>query len=195
MKSAAVPGLPTLSLDKPGWTLRAWQALDAPALAEHANNPAVWRNMSDGFPHPYTLQIAQHWVTQGHIDFGGDNWAISFNGQAVGGCGMHRGRGPQACTAEIGYWLAQPYWGHGVGTAVARLLSQRALHNPAVMRVFAPVHADNPASMRVLEKSGFQREALMRLSVLKAGTPIDRVMMVLLRPGAVSGEPALPTLA
>jgi len=54
--------LPTLSLGIEGWTLRAWRESDASALAQHANNPNVWRNMSDRFPHPYTQDIAEHWV-------------------------------------------------------------------------------------------------------------------------------------
>ena len=86
--------LRTLELGLPGWALRAWRETDAEALARHANNPAVWRNMSDGFPHPYTLEVARHWVRQGHVDFGGDNWAIAFDDEAVGGCGMHPEAGP-----------------------------------------------------------------------------------------------------
>ena len=86
--------LRTLDLGLPGRALRAWRETDAEALARHANNPAVWRNMSDGFPHPYTLEVARHWVRQCHVDFGGDNWAIAFDDEAVGGCGMHPEAGP-----------------------------------------------------------------------------------------------------
>ncbi len=172
-----MPTLPTLQLGHPGWVLRAWCEADAEALALHANNPDVWRHMSDAFPHPYTLAIAQHWVARGHIDFGGDNWAIAFHGQTVGGCGIHVGSGAFRCNAEIGYWLAQAQWGQGIATQVAGVLAERALQDPAVTRIFAPVHADNPRSMRVLEKCGFEREGLQRLSALKAGQVIDRVMM------------------
>ena len=172
-----LPNLPTLQLGPPGWTLRAWRAADAAALAQHANNVEVWRHMSDAFPHPYLLAIAQHWVTRGHIDFGGDNWAIACADQAVGGCGIHVGSGALRCNAEIGYWLAQSHWGSGVGSRVAQVLSDRALQDAAVTRVFAPVHANNPRSMRVLKKCGFVREGLQRMSALKAGTAIDRVMM------------------
>jgi RimJ/RimL family protein N-acetyltransferase len=56
-----------------------------------------------------------------------------------------------------------------------RVLSGLAFARPEVTRVFATVHADNPASMRVLEKNGFVREGVLRRSVLKAGTPIDIV--------------------
>ena len=186
--------LPRLDLGRPGWTLRAWREDDAEDLAEHAGNPAVWRCMSDSFPHPYTLDIARFWVRQGHVDFGGDNWAIALDDRAVGGCGIHVSTGAERCNAEIGYWLAQRHWGQGIGTAVARTLADRAFEDPAVTRVFAPVHAHNPSSMRVLEHCGFVREGLLRLSALKAGTVIDRVLMARYRPGLEGGEPTLPTL-
>ena len=168
--------LPTLPLGVDKWTLRAWRDSDAAALAEHANNPKVWRNMSDRFPQPYTRAIAEHWVRQGHVDFGGDNWAIAFDDAAVGGCGIQQEEGQFRCNAEIGYWLAQTHWGCGIATRVARALAERALHDPEVTRVFAPVHAGNAASMRVLQKSGFVREGLLRQSAMKAGRVVDRVL-------------------
>lgn len=168
--------LPTLPLGIDKWTLRAWRDGDAPALAEHADNPKVWRNMSDRFPHPYTLAIAEHWVQRGHIDFGGDNWAIAFDDQAVGGCGIVPGEGQFRCNAEIGYWLAEAFWGRGVVTQVARVLADRAFADPEIARVFAPIHAHNATSMRVAEKAGFVRESVQPQSAIKAGRVIDRVV-------------------
>jgi RimJ/RimL family protein N-acetyltransferase len=173
--------LPTLPLGIDGWCLRAWRAADAESLARYANNERVWRNMSEAFPHPYSLALAQHWVDRGHIDLGGDNWAIAFDDEAVGGCGLHQGAGGDRCNAEIGYWLGEPFWGRGVVTQVARVLTEQAFARPEVTRVFAPVHADNPVSMRVLQKNGFYREAELRRSALKAGHVIDRVQWARLR--------------
>jgi [ribosomal protein S5]-alanine N-acetyltransferase len=184
--------LPTIALVSAGWALRAWRAGDAPALSTQANDEAVWRNMSEGFPHPYTLEIARHWVAQGHIDFGGDNWAITLHDLAVGGCGVHVGTGGMRCNAEIGYWLGRAHWGGGIATEVVQALTARAFADPQVMRVFAPVHAYNPASIRVLAKNGFQQEALLRLSAVKAGTVIDRVLMARHRPDVSAGLPTLP---
>ena len=186
--------LPTLDLQRPGWVLRAWRDSDAPALAEHANNPAVWRNMADAFPHPYTLDIARHWVSDGHVSFGGDNWAIAFEDQAVGGCGINPGVGALRCNAEIGYWLAQAHWGHGIATQVAQVLTDRAFADPQITRVFAGVHVYNPASVRVLQHCGFEQEALQRLSAIKAGKVIDRILMARYRPGLTGAGPAVPTL-
>lgn len=174
--------LPTLPLGIDGGCLRAWRPGDAASLSRHANDERVWRNMSEGFPHPYTLEIAQHWVERGHVDFGGSNWAIALDDEAVGGCGIHPGEGRERCNCEIGYWLGQAYWGRGVASRVVRVLTEQALALPQITRVFAPVHADNPASMRVLEKNGFHREGLLRQSAIKAGRPIDRVLWARLRP-------------
>jgi RimJ/RimL family protein N-acetyltransferase len=174
--------LPTLPLPIDGWCLRAWHASDAPALAKHANNEQVWRNMSDTFPHPYTLEIARHWATRGHVEFGGDNWAIDFHGEAVGGCGVRQENGPFRCNAEIGYWLAQEHWGKGVVTQVARALTEYAFAMPEVSRIYAPVHAYNPTSMRVLEKNGFVCEGVIKQSAFKAGQLIDRVLWARYKP-------------
>lgn len=173
--------LPTLALGIDGWCLRAWRGADAESLARYANNERVWRNMSEAFPHPYTLELAREWVERGHVNFGGDNWAIAWQDEAVGGCGLHQGAGGDRCNAEIGYWLGEPFWGRGVVTQVVRVLTGQAFARPDVMRVFAPVHAGNAGSMRVLEKNGFFREAELRQSAIKDGRVIDRVQWARLR--------------
>jgi len=166
--------LPTIELGLPGWRLRAWREGDAPALSTHADNVNVWRWMSDGFPHPYTLAIAEHWVRDGHVDFGGDNWAIACGDEAVGGCGIHPGTAQFRCNAEVGWWLAEAHWGRGVVTRVAAALVERAFADPQITRVFAPVHAGNLRSMRVAEKNGFRLEGVQPRSAIKDGRVIDR---------------------
>jgi RimJ/RimL family protein N-acetyltransferase len=166
--------LPTIDLGVEGWCLRAWREGDAPSLSKHAGNVNVWRWMSDRFPHPYTLDIAEHWVRRGHIDFGGDHWAIAIDGQAVGGAGIAPQDGPLRCNAEIGWWLAEEHWGRGIVTRVAAALVARAFDNPQITRVFAPIHAGNQRSMRVAEKTGFVLEGVQRQGAVKAGQIIDR---------------------
>ena len=168
--------LPTLPLSLEGWALRAWRPGDAAALAEHAGNRNVWQNMSDSFPHPYTREVAEHWVLQGHVEFGGDHWAVVCNDAVLGGCGVQQQGGQFRCNAEIGYWLAEAAWGRGVGTQVACTLIRRALANPEITRVFAPIHAGNLASMRVAEKAGMVHEGVQPQSAIKAGRVIDRVV-------------------
>lgn len=130
--------------------------------------------MSEGFPHPYTLAIAEHWVERGHIDFGGDHWAIACNDEAVGGCGI----APRDGCAEVGWWLAEAYWGQGVVTRAARLLVARALDDPRITRVVAPIHAGNERSMAVARNADLQLEAVQRHGAVKAGHLIDRHLYV-----------------
>jgi [ribosomal protein S5]-alanine N-acetyltransferase len=181
-RPGATEMLPTLELGLPGWVLRAWHESDAPSLAAHANNVNVWRWMSDSFPHPYTQAIAEHWVGAGHVEFGGYNWAITFEGIAVGGCGIAPLEGPLRCSAEVGWWLGEPYWGRGTGARVARTLVQRAFENPRITRVFAPIHAGNERSMAVARRAGMALEAVQRQSAVKDGRVIDRHVFVALRP-------------
>ena len=171
---ASTEPLPTIPLGVDGWTLRAWRESDAPALTEHAGNVTVWRWMSDSFPHPYTLEMAEVWCTRGHVEFGGDNWAIALHDEAVGGCGVIPQQGHFRCNAEVGWWLAEEHWGRGVVTRVAALLAARAFENPQITRVFAPIHAGNARSMRVAEKNGFALEGVQRQGAVKAGRSIDR---------------------
>jgi len=188
-----MPPSPTVPLQLPGWCLRAWQGDDADDLSRHGNDVEVWRHMSDSFPHPYTLEIARHWVTHGHVDFGGDHWAIAHDGVAVGGCGVQQGTGGERASAEIGYWLGRAFWSRGVGTAVVRQLCDIAFATADIQRLFAPVHADNPKSMHVLRKNGFYREAELKRSAYKDGRVIDRVQWARLR-GPVPAAPHEETL-
>jgi [ribosomal protein S5]-alanine N-acetyltransferase len=166
--------VPTIELGLPGWCLRAWQRSDAPALARHADNVNVWRWMSDAFPHPYTLEIAEHWVERGHREFGGEHWAIAFEGEAVGGCGI----APRARSAEVGWWLSESHWGRGVATRAARCLVERAFADPGIERIFAPVHDGNDRSMAVARNAGLRLDGVERGLAMKAGRPIDRHLYV-----------------
>ncbi len=166
--------LPAIELGLPGWRLRPWRPEDAPSLAANANDSEVSRWMSDGFPHPYTLAIAEEWVARGHIDFGGKIWAICCDDVAVGGGGIHRQDGPLRCNLEVGWWLGRAHWGRGVATRAAATLVAVGFADPGITRVFAPIHAGNRRSMRVAEKNGFVLEGVQRQGAVKDGQVIDR---------------------
>jgi ribosomal-protein-alanine N-acetyltransferase len=180
LDSAEEP-LPTLDLGVAGWCLRPWRSADAASLARHADDVDVWRWMSEGFPHPYTIELAEHWVARGHVDFGGEHWAIAFDDQAVGGAGVKQLEGVERGTAEVGWWLGRAYWGQGIASRVARALVRRAFENPALKRVVAPIHAGNERSMRVARNAGMTLAAVQRQGAVKAGQLIDRHVYQCLR--------------
>ena len=86
-------------------------------------------------------------------------------------------------TAEIGYWISEPFWSRGIATEALRLLTDWAFAAPDLdlVRLEAHVFAWNAASARVLEKDGYEREALLRKSVYKDGQLIDSFLYAIVR--------------
>jgi len=81
-----------------------------------------------------------------------------------------------ARTAEFGYWMGEPYWGRGIATAAVSAVAPYALRHFHLARLQSPVFDWNPASMRVLEKCDFQREGVLRRSIVKDGELVDQVL-------------------
>ncbi|MGA7409452.1 MAG: GNAT family protein [Bryobacteraceae bacterium] len=171
--------------------LRRWRRSDRSALIKHANNIKIWRNVRDIFPHPYTPAAADTFLSTVTEQSGPESiYAIEVGGEAVGGIGIHPRVNEERHTAEIGYWLGEPFWGRGIATAAVCSLSQRALKELDLYRLFANVFASNPASMRVLEKAGFQREGVLRRAVVKDGVLMDAVVYGLTRDPGLRYLPA-----
>jgi RimJ/RimL family protein N-acetyltransferase len=159
-----------------GCVLRPWLPADKPSLIANANNRAVWRNLADTFPHPYTEEDADRWLRSNENPGRGIHLAIELDGEPIGGIGVRAGEGIFVRTAHFGYWLGETYWGRGLATAAGRALLDHLAIDERFVRLEAPVFEWNPASMRVLEKLGFEREALMRKSVIKDGQLIASVL-------------------
>ena len=79
-------------------------------------------------------------------------------------------------SAELGYWLGEPYWGRGVMTEAVRAFTDWSFARFALHRIYAVPYATNPASARVLEKAGFTCEGRMRRSVIKLGQVLDQLL-------------------
>lgn len=147
----------------------------------HANNRKVWRNLTDMFPHPYTEADADHWFSLANRSGPGLHLAIECDGQAVGGIGVIAGAGVACHTGQFGYWLGEAFWGRGIATAAARSMVNYLFGCAQFFRLEASVFEWNPASMRVLEKLGFDREGVLKRSVFKDGQLIDSVLFALVR--------------
>ncbi|MFZ5623796.1 MAG: GNAT family N-acetyltransferase [Gemmatimonadota bacterium] len=169
--------------------LRPWKPGDRAALVRHANDREIWRNLRDRFPHPYTDADADRWLEYACGREPEQEWvlAIDVAGEAIG-CMTIARQPDHPTTAELGYWLGRAFWGRGIATAAVRTLSDRALAEPDIYRLEAGVFSWNPASVRVLEKAGFVREAALRRAVLKDGVLLDRLLYARTR------DPGIPYL-
>ncbi|HET9864823.1 MAG TPA: GNAT family protein [Steroidobacteraceae bacterium] len=170
-----------LELDCGPCVVREWEPADRPSLVSLANNRRVWLNLAHRFPHPYTGADADAWFGLLADMPRPTHWAIDVDGKAVGGIGIDIREGIHARNAMFGYWLGEPYWGRGIMTAAVRTTAEFVLDEFDLVRLESLVFEWNPASMRVLEKCGFQREGVMRKSVIKDGKIIDASMYARVR--------------
>src|ERR1700756_1020549 len=163
-------------LDLGDLRIREWRREDLDSLLRYANNARIAANLRDQFPHPYTRREGidyLNYVRSAHIPL---SFAIELGGEAIGGIGFKQGIDIARLSMEMGYWLGEPFWGRGLTTRAVTAASDWAFDNYKVVRIFAMAFAHNVASIRVLEKSGFQREGILRHSAIKNGVILDQVM-------------------
>jgi ribosomal-protein-alanine N-acetyltransferase len=146
--------------------VRSWRAADADSLARHADNRKIWINLRDAFPHPYTKRDAREYLRSIRHRTPETMFALAVNGEAVGGIGFVLRGDVERVSAEIGYWLGEPFWGRGIATEALVAITRYAVDMHGLMRVFAVPFAWNTASCRVLEKAGYTLEARLRNSAI-----------------------------
>jgi [ribosomal protein S5]-alanine N-acetyltransferase len=162
--------------------VRPWRMSDAASLVKHANNENVARHLRDRFPHPYTAADARRFLDSVNLSRPVTSFAIDVDGAAAGGIGFSAGVDVERFSAEIGYWLGEPFWGRGIVTEALRLVSGYAFRECQVLRLFALPFADNARSIRALEKAGYTREGVLRSSSVKFGAPRDQALYALINP-------------
>jgi RimJ/RimL family protein N-acetyltransferase len=161
--------------------VRGWRLPDLDSLVSSANNPNVSRGLMARFPYPYTPADGEEWIRRATSDDPATHFAICVDGSAVGGIGFHPRSDVARRTAEIGYWLGEPYWGRGIATEALRAVTEYAFQSRDLIRLQAHVFDWNRASARVLEKAGYALEARLRKSVTKEGRTIDSFLYALVR--------------
>ena len=168
---------------------------DKPAYLEHLADRQIYEQTLN-IPHPYTEADAEWWINhvaeQTRRQGRSVNWAIRrSDGLLVGGIGYHDLELGKTHSAELGYWLARPYWGQGLMTAAVKRLSEYSFAELGLIRIAAHVFHFNVASARVLEKAGFQFEGRLRKHYKKDGKIFDG--LVYARVSSVGGDIPLQT--
>ena len=151
--------------------LRLWRESDAEVLYRHASDPEV--GPQAGWPPHRSVDESREII---RTLFANDHtWAIVLkeNGEPVGCIGYYTtsesniGIGPR--DAEVGYWVARPYWNRGIATEALRLLIDYCFRQRGFCTLWADHFVDNHASARVMQKCGFrdtgQINHLSRLAV------------------------------
>jgi ribosomal-protein-alanine N-acetyltransferase len=161
--------------------LRKWQAGDERSLQLQANNNNISRYLFDRFPYPYTLADAENWVAMHYDQSPVTNFSIVINEQVAGAVELKSEQDIHYKTFTLGYWLGQDHWRKGIMTEAVNLITNYAFHNFDIIRIQAIVNDNNPASMRVLEKAGFQKEGILKNAIVKNGEVMDEHLYALLK--------------
>lgn len=164
----------TLELD--GALLRPWSYDDVNALIQAANDPDVSATLRDSFPYPYRKEHAIDWITYALEVIPTCHFAVVVDGKAAGGIGLTLQRDVFRYSAEIGYWLGKEHWGKGIMSQAVQAVSDYALHELGMTRVFAGTFDNNAASGRILEKAGFVLEGRLKKAIFKYDQFYDQLM-------------------
>ena len=156
--------------------LRPFHDGDQASIARYANNRRVWLNLRDGFPHPYTGADADAWVRRFARQDPPTQCGVEVRGEVVGGIGITPQEDVHRRSAEIGYWLGEPFWGRGIMSEAVPAFTAYALATFDVCRLYATVFEWNRASARILEKAGYVLEGRLRKSVSKDGQTLDQFL-------------------
>jgi ribosomal-protein-alanine N-acetyltransferase len=161
--------------------IRPWSLEDAVAVQRYANNRKIWLNLRDLLPHPYTLDDARSFLEHVTKEATATTFAIATDSEAIGSVGLRLGSDIHRKSAELGYWLGEPFWGRGIMTGAVTEFVRWAFLNFDLERIHAETFASNPASARVLEKAGFACEGRLRASVFKDGKLQDSFLYARVR--------------
>ena len=163
--------------------IRKWRLSDAKDLAKTLSNRNVMNNLRDGLPYPYTKQDAVDYITA--MMEADENetfaYAVTVDDKAVGSIGAFRQGNIHSCTAELGYYLGEQYWGQGIMTEAIRQICQKVFADSDIIRIYAEPFSYNVGSCRALEKAGFQYEGTLRNNAVKNGKVQDMKMYALTR--------------
>ena len=158
--------------------IRRWELSDARDLATALSNKKIQDNLRDGLPYPYTEQDGKEFISAMLAANESDTFAfaITVNGKAIGSIGAFRQTNIHNKTAELGYYIAEEYWGKGIMTEAVKQLCDYVFSHTDIIRIYAEPFAYNIGSCRVLEKAGFQYEGTLRSNALKNGRVLDMKM-------------------
>lgn len=154
-------------------TLRPFQPTDVNDLVKHANNFNISKYLTNKFPFPYGQKDGE-----GFIQFALSHQplqvkAIVVDDEVVGSIGIHQLTDIYSKSAEIGYWIAEAFWGKGIVTQAVKEMLKYGFETFDIDRIFARTTHTNLASQQVLKKAGFVFEAELKSTIFKHGEYFD----------------------
>lgn len=161
--------------------LRKWHIADLENLVRYANNLNIATNLTNVFPHPYTDEHGKAFIAMAGSHDPIRIFAITQNDETIGGIGLHPQTDIYERNAELGYWLAEPFWGKGIMTHAIGEMVAYGFNHFDIDRIFARPFGSNIGSQRALEKAGFTLEAHLSKTLFKNGRYEDELIYAVRR--------------
>ena len=117
--------------------IRKWELRDAKDLAAAISNEKVQDNLRDGLPYPYTEQDGVEFISA-MLSAGKEEtfaFAITVDNRVVGSIGVFRQENIHRQTAELGYYIAEEYWGKGIMTDAVRQICAHVFDKSDIIRI------------------------------------------------------------
>ena len=137
--------------------IRKWKLTDAKNIAVALSNKKIQDNLRDGLPYPYSEQDGIDFISS-MLSANEDEtfaFAITLDDKAIGSIAVFRQQNIHRQTAEMGYYIAEEYWGKGIMTDAVKQICEYVFKNSDILRIYAEPFAYNTGSCRVLEKQVF----------------------------------------
>lgn len=153
--------------------LRALQLSDTSQLANLANNINIWINLRDAFPYPYSESDAEYFINLVTEEKPKQNFGIEYDGNLCGVIGLIIQKDVYRKSAEIGYWIGEPFWGKEIATKAIEIITNYGFEDLKLDRIHACVFEFNFASMKALEKNGYKKEGVFKKAIFKNEKVLD----------------------
>lgn len=153
----------------------------AERFAEIRNNPNVLNNGYDKTPNPFLKKDAVDFINLQLEKTPPQRFLIFCDNELAGEIGITIQDDVHRLCAEMGYFIAEPFWGKGLATRAIKKMTEYTFATFEVIRIIAGVFDFNKASMKALEKNGYYLESIRKKSVIKNGQIIDDYIWVKLK--------------
>ncbi len=145
------------------------KADDIKDIVKYASN----KNISDttlNIPFPYSEKDAIYWINLSNQGFQNGTSVIfgirlKKDKKFVGGIGL--GIDKKHHRAEMGFWVAEKFWGKGIATEASALMIKYGFNKLKLNKITSSHFRSNPASGKVMLKNGMTKEGELNEHILK----------------------------
>ncbi len=159
-----------------GYYLRSFKTEDALSLSKYADNQKIAEKLRDVFPSPYTFQDAADWIALAISSEPQAHFAIATDDECIGCIGLTLQEDIFSHSAELGFWIGEPFWNKGITTLASKEIIRYAFDELFLSRVFAYTFCENFGSRKVLEKCNMLLEGKLVKGIRKNNVFHDVVL-------------------